>query len=58
MDIFIEVFIVASSPSKTPIVGACFVLACRSGILSTSASSCITLEEKIGFMSFIINVAR
>ena len=56
--IFKEVLIVAWARSKTPIVLACFVVACFKLMPNISATSCITWEMKTLPLSVIMRVSK
>ena len=56
--IFKEVLIVAWARSRTPIVCACFVVACFKFLPNISATSCITWETKTLPFSVIISVGK
>ena len=48
----------ACAPSGTPIVCACFVVACFKFMPSVSATSCITWETRTLPLSFITSVGK
>ena len=56
--IFKEVLIVAWALSRTPMVCACFVVACFEFMASFSAISCITWETKTLPLSVMISVGK
>ena len=55
---FKEVLIVAWALSRTPIVCACFVVACFNFMFNISATSCITWETKTLPLSGIMSVGK
>ena len=56
--IFKEVLIVAWACSRTPIVCACFVVACFKFTPNISSTSCITWETKTLPLSVIMSVGK
>ena len=56
--IFKEVLIVAWARSRTPMVCACFVVACFKFMPSISATSCTTWEIKTLLLSVIMSVGQ
>ena len=56
--IFKEVLIVAWACSRTPMVCACFVVACFEFMPKISATSCITWETKTLPLSVIMSVGK
>ena len=56
--IFKEVLFVAWALSKTPMVCACFVVACSRFMPSISATSCITWETKTLLFSVMMSIGK
>ena len=55
---FKEVLTVAWACSRTPMVCACFVVACFKFLPSISVTSCITWETKTFALSVIMSVGK
>ena len=55
---FKEVVIVAWAPSRTPMVCACFVVACFKSMPNIPTTSCITWETKTLPLSVILSVGK